>query len=82
MSDPLNPLERGPTYYVDPDAARRGAVTRIFVRARTGAGEWVTADIGELDRESLHRWLRSRGGANLFAENCVLALLGHESVEE
>lgn len=79
-NDPLNPSSL--KYRVDPNYDQRGAVTRIFLRARTDAGHWVSCDIGELDRDSLHRWLRSRGGKNLYAENVVLVLLGHEAIEE
>jgi len=50
--------------------------TGILVRARI-AGVWSPADIASLERGSLLRWLRSRGGSNLFAENCILRLLGH-----
>lgn len=56
--------------------------TGIFVRAQTPAGKWISADIWQLDRRSLHRWLRSRGGRNLWAENCVLSLLGHEGFDQ
>jgi hypothetical protein len=51
--------------------------TGILVRARA-AGCWASVDIATLDRDSLLRWLRSRGGENLLAENCVLLLLGHK----
>lgn len=53
--------------------------TGILIRCvgPTGAG---TFDIADLDRYSLHCWLRSRGGENLWAENTVLLLLGHKPV--
>ena len=35
-------------------------------------------DIATLDRDSLFRWLRSRGGSNPWAENIVAVLLGHK----
>lgn len=75
-------MSDGPVYRVDPDHQARAAVTHIYVRALSDAGQWISVDIGELDRDSLHRWLRSRGGVNLFAENCVLVLLGHEQLLE
>jgi hypothetical protein len=50
--------------------------TGILVRARMSDDTWGNADIAELDRISLMRWLRSRGGTNLWAENTVLQLLG------
>lgn len=53
--------------------------TGIFVRVRTPDG-WGNADIAQLDRGSLIRFLRSRGGENLWAENTVLAILGHVQV--
>lgn len=55
-------------------------LTGIFVRAIGQDGRWGSFDIAELDRDSLHQWLRSRGGENLWAENCVLILLGHEQI--
>lgn len=70
-----------PAYRVD--IARHDiGVTGIYVRAVNVAGMWNSVDIAELERDSLHRWLRSRGGVNLFAENCVLVLLGHPAVSE
>jgi hypothetical protein len=54
--------------------------TGIYVRAQKADESWGNADIAELDRDSLHRWLRSRGGRNLWAENVVMALLGHEQI--
>ena len=54
--------------------------TNIFVRAKF-EDAWGSYDIAELDRLSLLRWLRSRGGENLWAENTVLSLLGHAQFE-
>lgn len=51
--------------------------TGIYVRAKNAAGTWGAVDIAHLDRPSLVAWLRSRGGANEWAENVVLILLGH-----
>lgn len=51
--------------------------TGIYVRALNSAGRMESADIARLDRESLKRWLRSRGGQNEWAEAVVLILLGH-----
>lgn len=60
------------------DSARVGPpTTNIFVRALDDIGYRV-ADIAELDRNSLLRWLRIRGGSNPWAENTVLILLGHK----
>lgn len=50
--------------------------TRIYVRAKR-SDKWESVDIGELDRESLMIWLRSRGGDNPWAESTVALLLGH-----
>ena len=62
-------------YRIDPD--RVGLIdTGIYVRATDG-DTWLNADISELDQPSLHRWLRSRGGGNEFAENVIYVLLGH-----
>ena len=49
--------------------------TGIYVRAIKD-GRPGSYDIATLDRDSLFRWLRSRGGANPWAENIVAALLG------
>jgi len=68
------------SYTVDP-ARRRLYHTGILVRAKDG-DRWAAADICDLDRASLHAWLRSRGGANLWAENVVLMLLGHAPIDE
>ena len=46
------------------------------MRARGIDGKWSNADIADLDRASLDRWLRSRGGENEWAESVVRALLG------
>ena len=60
------------------DPERRDLETGIFVRAMDPTtqsfGDW---DISQLTRNSLQRWLRSRGGANPFAENTVLILMGY-----
>jgi len=60
------------------DAERSGmhGATGIYVRAKNADGHWGNADIAEIDRVSLFRWLRSRGGENLWAENTVMLLLG------
>jgi hypothetical protein len=59
------------------DAEIEGASTGIYVRALRDniPGSY---DIATLDRDSLFRWLRSRGGANPWAENVVAVLLGHK----
>ena len=51
--------------------------TGIFVRALVD-GIPQSVDIACLDKESLHDWLRSRGGNNPWAESVVFKLLGHE----
>lgn len=56
--------------------------TQIFVRAQGEDGTWHSVDIACLDRESLLRWLRSRGGSNEWAESVVLILLKHPSVTQ
>lgn len=38
-------------------------------------------DIKYLDRDSLSRWLRSRGGKNELAEDVVRHMLGHGQTE-
>jgi len=51
--------------------------TGVYVRALNTSGEWINADIAQLDAESLLTWLRSRGGDNPWAEDVVGILLGH-----
>ena len=51
--------------------------TGIYIRALSPDGSWESVDIALLDKESLLSWLRSRGGKNEWAENCVGAMLGH-----
>jgi hypothetical protein len=52
--------------------------TGFYVRAQLD-GTWSAWDIAHLTRDSLFEWLRSRGGANEWAESVVFALLGHET---
>lgn len=78
MNHPTTELQVAP----DRTDTEDGDKTGIYVRAKLPDGRWVPADIYQLDRLSLHRWLRSRGGKNLWAENCVLSLMGHEGFDE
>lgn len=52
--------------------------TGIYVRAKLPNGKWDAVDILLLTKDSLLTWLRSRGGENTWAENCVAILLGHD----
>jgi hypothetical protein len=61
---------------IDPERRESNGNTGIYVRARDGEG-WGIFDIVHLDKPSLLAWLRSRGGANEWAENTVGLLLGH-----
>ena len=61
---------------VDGDRHEQRGATGIYVRAKR-AQKWDSVDIAELDHASLILWLRSRGGANEWAENVVAVLLGH-----
>lgn len=54
--------------------------TGIYVRGLLN-NQWISTDMYFLDVESTLVWLRSRGGANLWAENLILLLLGHRQVE-
>jgi hypothetical protein len=59
--------------------------TGIYIRAKLvngGTERWVDADLVELDKASVLAWLRSRGGDNPWAENCVGILLGHGPLHE
>ena len=55
--------------------------TGIYVRAlrnEDGKERWSNVDMAHLDRDSLRVFLRSRGGENLWAENILATLLGHD----
>lgn len=71
------------TLHVDPKRkAEFGDIgTGVYVRAMDD-GKWASVDIIWLTRGSLHDWLRSRGGANLWAENFTMAQMGHEPLTE
>ena len=64
---------------VDSTRQHLHGTTGIYVPALTLGEEGVetSADIAELDTDSLLRFLRSKGGENEWAEGVVLALLGH-----
>ena len=63
---------------VNPDRyGEEGYNTGIFIRALTPEGKWDSVDIAVLDKESLFEFLRSRGGENVWAENCVSILFGY-----
>lgn len=72
MSD--TPIE--PVLTVDPERTDLSNASGIYVRA-TLNGKWGAHDIAELDKASLLRFLRSRGGDNRFAEDCCGIVLGH-----
>jgi len=65
---------------VDPDRYGKN-LTGILVRAQY-LSDWGSFDISDLYAESLLRWLRSRGGKNVWAENCVGQLLGHGQIAD
>lgn len=44
--------------------------------------EYENHDVAHLTKESLLRWLRSRGGRNIFAENYIMSYLGHPAFKE
>jgi hypothetical protein len=53
-------------------------LTDIYIRAvNPDTQQWEPIDIAFLTTASLSEWLRSRGGANQWAENCALLILGH-----
>lgn len=54
--------------------------TGIFVRAKDTTGKWKSVDLCFLEKDSLLKWLRSRGGENQFAENVVGVILGYGSL--
>ncbi len=55
--------------------------TGIFIRAMNAAGQYDSCDIATITCDSLIRWLRSRGGRNVWAESAVLLILGHQVPE-
>ena len=69
------------TLHVDPERYKVDMATGIFVIAKYEEN-FIAADISTLTTLSLVHWLRSRGGKNIWAENTVLTLLGHESMAE
>lgn len=68
---------------VDPDRANEEyEFTRVYVRALGVDGKWGNADIAQLDKESLIKWLRHTNETeNTLAERTVLVLLGHNPHE-
>lgn len=67
---------------VDPGRERYAGETGIFVRAKGPDGNWGAFDITELDRASLFKWLRGRGGKNVWAENVIFTIFGHKPISE
>lgn len=52
--------------------------TGVMVKGKhTNADTFGQYDVKYLDRDSLSRWLRSKGGNNELAEDMVRRLLGH-----
>lgn len=69
-------------FEVDPARKDDGdGVSGIYVRAKLD-GKWDSYDIATLTAESLLAFLRSRGGKNEWAENCVLSMLGHQQIAQ
>ncbi len=50
--------------------------TGIYIRAKADE-KWGSYDIAQLDKDSLLLFLRSRGGDNPWAEDCIGIMLGH-----
>ena len=63
--------------YVDKSRIEKVPACNIFVRAKAPDGSYVSVDIAHLKKDSLLKWLRSRGGENKWAENVVGILLGY-----
>lgn len=55
--------------------------TGIYVRAKHESGKWDSVPIETLKIQSLLDWLRSRDGANRWAEQTVMILLGYTREE-
>ncbi|MBN3875235.1 hypothetical protein [Nostoc sp. JL23] len=56
--------------------------TGVYVRATFADGSCGVVEISHLEKASLLDWLKSTGGDNRIAENCVGILLGHGSLHE
>lgn len=56
--------------------------TGIYVRAQDSIGQYISCDMSELSKESLLEFIRSRGGDNPWAENCLGIVLGHGHLHE
>lgn len=65
----------GTELIVDPNRIGKNS-TGIYIRAKYQES-WGSYDIYELDKESLIKFLKSRGGDNQWAENVVGVMLGH-----
>lgn len=76
MNELFNATPRSAPAKTDPERMGRDNTTGILVRALVD-GKPASVDIACLDKDSLHDWLRSRGGKNDWAEQVVLRLLGH-----
>lgn len=53
-------------------------LTGIYTRAIGQDGRWGSYDIAELDRDSLVRFIRSRGEVSAWAVHIILIMLGHD----
>jgi hypothetical protein len=73
----MTDTENGTPFRVDPARRDRHNSTGFYVRAKDG-DNWASANIAELDADSLYRFLRSRGGDNRWAESVVFGLLDHD----
>ncbi len=62
--------------------SNRRALTGILVRAMGLNDKYISVDIADLDKASLLIWLKSRGGDNKWAEDCVGILLGHGALHD
>jgi len=78
--------DNGQTLVIDPERNKekeKWGGTGIYVRAFNGPdNKWDSVDIALLTKDSLQRWLKSRGGDNSWAENVVGILLGHGHFSE
>lgn len=66
---------------VDPRRVPCERPTGIMTRALDIEGHYAECDIATLTCDALIRYLRARGGRNVFAEATVLQILGHELPE-
>ena len=68
--------------HIDPERTKFHEATPLWIRAWHPVDGVGTYNVAELTAESLLVWLKSRGGDNPWAEDCVGILLGHRHLHK